>query len=48
MEREAFPAVFVEDRQDAQLPAVVRPVRDKVPAPDVVEPLGAGGDNRLV
>jgi hypothetical protein len=25
MEREAFPAVFVEDRQDAQLAAVVGP-----------------------
>ena len=45
MECEAFPAVFVEEREDAQLPAIVGPVRDKVPAPDVVEPLGAGGDS---
>src|SRR5258708_2081723 len=45
---EASTVLFVEDRQDAQLPAVVGPVRNKVPAPDVVESLGPGGDSDFI
>ena len=39
---EAFAAVLVQDREDAQLAAVVGAVADKVPAPDVVDGLRLG------
>jgi hypothetical protein len=44
VQRQAFPAVLVDHRQDAQLAPVVGPIGHKVPTPDVVEPLGLRRD----
>ena len=39
VEGQALPAVLVDDREDAQLAAVVGAITHEVPAPDVVDPL---------
>lgn len=44
VECEALPAVFIDDREDPQLAAVVGAVADKVLTPDVVDALCPGRD----
>jgi hypothetical protein len=45
MESEAFPAVLIDEAEDAQSSAVVGAVGDKVPTPDVVEAFGSCRDD---
>jgi len=47
MQGEAFPAVLVDEAEDAQSPTIVGAVGHEVPAPDVVEPLGPRRDGAV-
>src|ERR1700677_257489 len=45
MQREAFPAVLIDQAEDAQSSAIVGAVGHEVPTPDVIEPLGPRRDH---